>query len=113
MSRFASHPAWRWALTALLTAALAGLFALGVAWGRVAVRVGEAEWRALPVADVWRAPLDHLPPQAPDLLGRGVLMGLLALAVPALAYVLAATLRLPDAKREPGADTGRNECDGI
>lgn len=81
--------------TALLTAALAGAFALGVARGRLVVRDGGGGERVVPVVDVWRALLDKLPLQAPGLFERGPLLVLLALATLAAAYALVATLRLP------------------
>jgi hypothetical protein len=81
--------------TALLTALLAAVFALGIAFGRVTVRGGRSGQREAPIVDVWRAFLDNLPPQAPGVVSRGVLLVLLALAVVAAAYALVATLRLP------------------
>ena len=96
----------RGVVTALLTALLAAVFALGIAFGRVTVRGGQGGRRVMPIIDVWRAFLDHLPPQAPGLLSRGVLLVLLALAVVAAAYVLVATLRLPpeEAEEAEGAE---------
>ena len=85
----------RGVVTALLTALLAAVFALGIAFGRVTVRGGRVGQREMPIVDVWRAFLDNLPAQAPGVLSRGVLLVLLALAVVAAAYVLVATLRLP------------------
>ncbi len=93
----------RGVVTALLTALLAGVFALGIAFGQVTVRGGRGGRRVVPIVDVWRAFLDHLPPQAPGVLSQGVLLVLLALAVVAAAYVLVATLRLPPEELE-GAD---------
>ena len=85
----------RGAGTALLTGLLAGVFALGVARGRLVVRTGQGGERLVPIVDVWRALLDNLPPQAPGLLSRDLLLVLLVLAGIAGAYVLVATLRLP------------------
>src|SRR5919199_2194007 len=90
----------RGVVTVLLTALLAAVFALGIAFGRVTVRGGQSGRHVMPIVDVWRAFLDHLPPQAPGLLSRGVLLVLLALAVVAFAYVLVATLRLPPEEPE-------------
>jgi hypothetical protein len=89
--------------TALLTALLAAVFALGIAFGQVTVRGGRGGRRPMAIVDVWRAFLDNLPPQAPGVLSRGMLLALLALAVVAAAYVLVATLRLPPEEVE-GAD---------
>ncbi len=92
----------RGVVTALLTALLAAVFALGIAFGQVTVRGGRGGRRVMPIVDVWRAFLDNLPTQAPGILSRGVLLVLLALAVVAAAYVLVATLRLPpDEADEP------------
>ena len=103
----------RGVVTALLTALLAGVFALGIAFGQVTVRGGRGGRRVAPIVDVWRAFLDHLPPQAPGVLSQGVLLVLLALAVVAAAYVLVATLRLPPEgdDRVAGAD-GADGTDG-
>ena len=57
--------------TALLTALLAGVFALGIAFGQVTVRGGRGGRRVAPIVDVWRTFLDHLPPQAPGVLSDG------------------------------------------
>src|SRR5919199_2361646 len=100
----------RGVVTALLTALLAAVFALGIAFGRVTVRGGQGGRRVMPIVDVWRAFLDHLPPQAPGVLSRGVLLVLLALAVVAAAYVLVATLRLPPEELE-GADGATGTAD--
>ena len=80
---------------ALLTALLAAVFALGIRFGQVTVRGVRGGWRVMAIVDVWRAFLDNLPPQAPGVLSREVLLVLLALAVVAAAYVLVATQRLP------------------
>jgi hypothetical protein len=98
--------------TALLTALLAAVFALGIAFGQVTVRGVRGGRRPMVIVDVWRAFLDNLPPQAPGVLSRGVLLVLLALAVVAAAYVLVATLRLPPEELE-GADgaTGTTDTD--
>ncbi len=37
------------------------------------------EYRAVPIVDVWRALLDRLPPEAPGLFNRGLLMVLLGM----------------------------------
>ena len=91
-----SSPWRRGLVTALLTALLFGVFALAVARGEVVLRGGQRIGRTMRIVDVWRALLDNLPPQAPGWLGREVLLVLLALAGVAMAYVLVATLRLPD-----------------
>ena len=100
----------RGVVTALLTTLLAAVFALGITFGQVTVRGGRGGRRVVPIVDVWRAFLDHLPPQAPGVLSQGVLLVLLTLAVVAAAYVLVATLRLPPEGVE-GAD-GADGADG-
>ena len=92
----------RGGVTALLTALLAAVFALGIAFGQVTVRGVRGGRRVMPIVDVWRAFLDNLPAQAPGVLSREVLLILLALAVVAAAYVLVATLRLPPEEVEEG-----------
>lgn len=87
--------------TALLTTFLVALFVLGVAVGKVVARDGVGIYRTLPIAEIWRLLLDRLPPQAPAWLGRELLLTLLILAFFALAYVLAAILRLPPAAPDP------------
>ncbi|MDP9371319.1 MAG: hypothetical protein M3Q65_02450 [Chloroflexota bacterium] len=85
-------------VTALLTVALAALFALAVDRGRIVVRVPRGdvwEYRAMPIAAVWHTLLDRLPPEAPGLFNRDLLTVLLMLAGLASAYVIVATLRLP------------------
>jgi hypothetical protein len=83
-------------VTALLTALLFGVFALGVARGEVVLHGGQGIGRTMRIVDIWRELLDNLPPQAPGWLGREVLLALLVLGGVAMAYVLVATLRLPD-----------------
>ena len=100
----------RGVVTALLTALLAAVFALGIAFGRVTVRGGRSGQRVVPIVDVWRAFLDHLPQQAPGVLSREALLVLLALAVVAAAYVLIATLRLPPEEAE--GTEGTDGADG-
>lgn len=81
--------------SAVLTLVVAGCFT-GLAFGgRIAVRDGAGGWRVLRVAEVWRAMLDHLPPEAPAVLGRVPLLLALAIGGLALAYALVATVRLP------------------
>ena len=92
----------RGVVTALLTALLAAVFALGIAFGWVTVRGARSGRRPMAIVDVWRAFLDNLPAQAPGVLSREVLLILLALAVVAAAYVLVATLRLPPEEVEEG-----------
>ncbi len=98
-SRRVSRLLWRpGVVTALLTVALAGLFAFAAERGEVIVRVPRDNvWLYYPasVAGIWRALLDRLPPEAPGLLERGPLAILLALAGLAFAYAIVATLRLP------------------
>lgn len=93
--------------TGLLTAAILLLGVLGVANLRIATVVtprtedgyGEPIRYTLAVTEVWSLLLDRLPFQAPALLERGTLVFLLAAASVALAYALAAALRLPGAER--------------
>jgi hypothetical protein len=49
----------------------------------------------LRIVEIWRALLDHLPPETPTALGRAPLMLALGVGGLALAYALVATLRLP------------------
>lgn len=93
--------------TGLLTAAILLIGALGVANLRIATVVtprtadgyGAPVRYTLAVTEVWSLLLDRLPFQAPAPLERGVLLLLLAAASVALAYALAAALRLPGAER--------------
>mgnify|MGYP001045237873 CR=1 FL=1 len=83
-------------LTALLTLALAALFAL-VNWrGQITVRDGAGIERVVPLATIWETFFARLPQRVPGLLGRDALIVGLVVAVLALAYILVATIRLPE-----------------
>jgi hypothetical protein len=81
--------------TAALSLIVAGCFAALALVGRIAIRDGAGRWRVLRIVEIWRALLDHLPPETPTALGRAPLMLALGVGGLALAYALVATLRLP------------------
>lgn len=83
-------------VTATGTIALALVFALVVAFARWPVRDSAGVVRTERVLDVWRALLDHLPPEAPFVLTRAPLTIALVAALLALAYAIVATLQLRD-----------------
>ena len=82
--------------TAALTLALAGLLALFNWRGEIMARDSAGVERVVPLATIWTDFFARLPEHAPGVLGRAPLMVGLVLAALALAYVLVATLRLPE-----------------
>lgn len=82
--------------TAALTLILAALFALYNWRGEILARDGAGVERVVPLATLWTDFFARLPQRAPGLLGREPLAVGLVLAALALAYVVVATLRLPE-----------------
>ena len=82
--------------TAALTLALAGLLALFNWRGAITVRGAEGVERTIALGTLWDIFFVRLPRHIPGILGRGPLTIGLALAMLTLAYVIVATLRLPD-----------------
>jgi hypothetical protein len=84
------------AITAIMTLLFAALIAVVNANGHLAIRDGQGVERVVGLALIWRTIFDRLPPEAPALLSRGPLACGLILATIACAYVVVATLRLPE-----------------
>jgi hypothetical protein len=82
--------------TAALTLVLAGLLALFNWLGAIRVRGAEGIERTIPLATLWDVFFERLPRHVPGILGREPLAIGLVLATLALAYVIAATIRLPE-----------------
>ncbi|HEY8600592.1 MAG TPA: hypothetical protein VIL85_19305 [Thermomicrobiales bacterium] len=82
--------------TLLLTMALAGLLALANWRLPITVYDLDRNSRVLSAGAIWTAFFTHLPTAAPGILGRTPLLLGLVVAIVALAYVLVATLRLPE-----------------
>jgi hypothetical protein len=95
-SRIARLLRHRAAGTAALTLVLAGLLALFNWRGEIDVRGAEGIERSMPLATLWDVFFERLPRHVPGILGRDPLTIGLVLATLALAYVLAATIRLPE-----------------
>jgi len=82
--------------TALLTLALAGLLALANWLLPITIYDIDRNSRVLGAGAVWEALFTQLPAAAPDILGRTPLLLGLVVAIVALAYVIVATMRLPE-----------------
>lgn len=83
-------------VTAGLTLALAGAIFLANRGAILAVQDGQGFARTVPVATLWRDFFARLPRDVPGILGPGPLAAGLVVATLALAYILVATLRLPE-----------------
>lgn len=83
-------------VTAGLTLALAGAIFLLNRGAILDVQDGQGFARTVPVATLWRDFFARLPREAPGILGPGPLAAGLVVATLALAYLLVATLRLPE-----------------
>lgn len=83
-------------ITLLLTCALAGVLALAASFGQLTTYNAAGEERATPIVAIWQAFFDRLPREAPGILSATPLLIGLVVAILALAYVLVATLRLPE-----------------
>ena len=93
IARLARHRA---AGTAALTLVLAGLLALFNWRGAIVVRGAEGIERTIALTTLWDVFFERLPRHVPGILGRGPLTIGLVLAALSLAYLIAATLRLPE-----------------
>lgn len=94
--RSSSWPRGRWLGTALLTLALAGLLAL-VNWRLpLAIIDFTGGRRVVGLGTIWEAFFVRLPSATPGILGRTPLLAGLVVALFALAYIIVATLRLPE-----------------
>ena len=82
--------------TAALTLVLAGLLALFNWRGAIMIRDGVGVERVVPLVTIWENFFARLPQRGPGVLGRDPLLVGLVLAALALAYVLVATIRLPE-----------------
>lgn len=92
----APRAARRGLITLLLALALAGVLALGASFGQITTRNAAGEERTTPIVAIWRAFFDRLPREAPGILSATPLLIGLVVAILTLAYVLVATLRLPE-----------------
>src|SRR4051794_6972540 len=82
--------------TAALTLALAGLLALFNWRGTITVHGSEGSERTIALTTLWDILFVRLPRHVPGILGREPLTIGLVLATLALAYLIAATIRLPE-----------------
>src|SRR5215212_3341590 len=82
--------------TAALTLALAGLLALFNWRGEITVRGSEGVERTIALTTLWDILFVRLPGHVPGILGRTPITIGLVLATLALAYLIAATIRLPE-----------------
>lgn len=82
--------------TILLTLALAGVLALANWLLPITVYDLDRNSRVLGAGAIWEAFFTHLPAAAPGILGRTPLLLGLVVAIVALAYVIVATIRLPE-----------------
>ena len=86
----------RWFGTVLLTLALTGLLALANWWLPLAITDFAGGRRVVGLGTIWETFFARLPPAAPGILGRVPLLAGLVVALFALAYIIVATLRLPE-----------------
>ncbi len=82
--------------TLLGTLALAGLLALSNSLVSLVTYDAAGVERTVPIADIWQRFFARLPQGAPGILGTTPLLIALVVAFLSLAYVLVATLRLPE-----------------
>ena len=82
--------------TLLLTLAFAGLLALANWLLPITTYDIDRNSRVLGAGAVWAAFFAHLPAETPGILGRTPLLLGLVVAIVALAYVIVATIRLPE-----------------
>lgn len=92
--------------TLLLTLAFAGVLALANWLLPITIYDFDRSSRILRAGAIWEAFFTHLPASAPGILGRTPLIFGLVVAIIALAYVIVATIRLPE-EREGGMQTDR------
>lgn len=83
-------------ITLLLTCALAGMLALATSFGYLTTHNAVGEERTIPIVAIWQAFFARLPQDAPGILSATPLLLGLVVAILTLAYVLVATLRLPE-----------------
>lgn len=83
-------------LTLLSTLALAGLLALSNSLVSLVTYAAAGNERTVPIADIWQRFFARLPQGAPGILTTTPLLIALIVAFLSLAYVLVATLRLPE-----------------
>ena len=83
-------------LTLFGTLAVAGTLALGNSLISLATYDGAGVERTIPIADIWQRFFARAPAAAPGILGTTPLLIALIVACLAVAYVLVATLRLPE-----------------
>jgi len=82
--------------TALWTLALAGILALANWLLPITTYDIDRNSRVREAGSVWEALFTHLPAAAPVILGRTPLLLGLVVAIVALAYMIVATIRLPE-----------------
>ncbi len=83
-------------LTLLATLALAGLLALSNSLVSLVTHDATGNERTVSIADIWQHFFARLPQGAPGILTTTPLLIALIVAFLSLAYVLVATLRLPE-----------------
>jgi len=83
-------------LTLLGTLALAGLLALSNSFVSLVTYDATGTERTIPIADIWQRFFARLPQGVPGILSTTPLLIALIAAFLSLAYVLVATLRLPE-----------------
>jgi hypothetical protein len=80
-------------ITLAITALFAAIFLTIALLGRVEARTGSAGPREMRIIDIWRAALDSIPAEAPAFLTREILTAMMLIAILALSYALAITIR--------------------
>ena len=83
-------------LTLLGTLAVAGILALSNSLASLVTYDANGIARTVPIADIWQRFFERLPTGAPGILSTTPLLIALIVAFLSLAYVLVATLRLPE-----------------
>jgi hypothetical protein len=81
------------ASTLLLTASFSVIFVAIAVFGRVEARTASSGPQDMRIIDIWRAALDGVPAQAPVFLTFEVLSVLSFIAIVAISYAIAITIR--------------------